>query len=164
MIKIVSPELKSNSMKRNVIACFYFCWRLTRNLVHTGSCSLSFFLIFSVSLFVSLSLFLSFTLSLSLSLSHTHTISLSHFGNFFIDGERWSQTSALHADMNFLLWKVGKILQKEKQNNLNCDRNKLLIIFFFQSFCRLSAFSVFLLHLTTMLTFKKCNLQTKIKL
>ncbi len=148
MIKVVSLELKSNSMKRNVIACFYFCWRLTRNLVHTGSCSLSFFLIFSVSLFVFLSL----------------SISLSHFGNFFIDGERWSQTSALHADMNFLLWKVGKILQKEKQNNLNCDRNKLLIIFFFQSFCRLSAFSVFLLHLTTMLTFKKCNLQTKIKL
>jgi hypothetical protein len=144
----VSPELKSNSLKRNVIACFYFCWRLTRNLVHTGSCSLSFFLIFSVSLFVFLSL----------------SISLSHFGNFFIDGERWSQTSALHADMNFLLWKVGKILQKEKQNNLNCDRNKLLIIFFFQSFKRLSAFSVFLLHLTTMLTFKKCNFTDEIKL
>ena len=152
----MSPELKSNSLKINVIACFYFCWRLTRNLVHTGSCSLSFFLIFSVSLFVSL--FVSLSLSLSLS------ISLFHFGNFFIDGERWSQTSALHADMNFLLWKVGKILQKEKQNNLNCDRNKLLIIFFFQSFCRLSAFSVFLLHLTTMLTFKKCNFTDEIKL
>ena len=97
-------------------------------------------------------LFLSHFLCLSVCLSLSLYFALSLWQLFY-------RRRKMKSNLCITCWHELPSLEsrKEKQNNLNCDRKKLLIIFFFQSFCRLSAFSVFLLHLTTMLTFKKCN-------